>query len=124
MVVNPIDAVFLPYSFLSGNGNENKRYFFSKYGQMGVSIRKKLIHVEASRNLIDLFIPFTYGRRKQLLPRIYNCLKRSNIYTLLDLLNNSQEDLMKMEHFRLEDVKQILGILENHFAIDLPKNKF
>ncbi|KAG9156840.1 hypothetical protein Leryth_026503 [Lithospermum erythrorhizon] len=47
-----------------------------------------------------------------------------SIYTLLDLLNNSQEDLMKMEHFRLEDVKQILGILENHFAIDLPKNKF
>ncbi|CAL5368525.1 unnamed protein product [Camellia sinensis] len=57
-------------------------------------------------------------------PRIYNCLKRSNIYTLLDLLNNTQEDLMKIEHFRIEDVNQILGILEKHFAIDLLKNKF
>lgn len=50
--------------------------------------------------------------QSELPTRIYNCLKRSNIYTLLDLLNNSQEDLMKTEHFRIEDVKQILGILE------------
>ena len=62
--------------------------------------------------------------QSELPPRIYNCLKRSNIYTLLDLLNNSQEDLMKMEHFHIEDVKQILGILEKNFVIDLPKNKF
>lgn len=48
----------------------------------------------------------------------------SNIYTLLDLLNNSQEDLMKIEHFRSEDVKRILGILEKYFVIDLAKNKF
>nr|WOL38358.1 RNA polymerase alpha subunit [Utricularia gibba] len=61
--------------------------------------------------------------QSELSPRIYNCLKRSNIYTLLDLLNNSQEDLMKIEHFRPEDVKQILGILQNHFAIDLPYQK-
>nr|YP_010939872.1 RNA polymerase alpha subunit [Nothapodytes nimmoniana]WLG31417.1 RNA polymerase alpha subunit [Nothapodytes nimmoniana] len=56
--------------------------------------------------------------------RIYNCLKGSNIYTLLDLLNNSQEDLMKIKHLGLEDIKQILSILEKHFSIDLPKNKF
>ena len=59
--------------------------------------------------------------QSELPPRIYNYLKRSNIYTLLDLLNNSQEDLMKIEHFRINDVKQILGILEKHFSIDLPK---
>nr|WOC92391.1 RNA polymerase alpha subunit [Utricularia volubilis] len=62
--------------------------------------------------------------QSELSPRVYNCLKRSNIYTLLDLLNNSQEDLMKIEHFRTEDVNQILGILQNHFEMDLPKNKF
>nr|YP_009556612.1 RNA polymerase alpha subunit [Drosophyllum lusitanicum]QBC67533.1 RNA polymerase alpha subunit [Drosophyllum lusitanicum]QBC72938.1 RNA polymerase alpha subunit [Drosophyllum lusitanicum]QBE87518.1 RNA polymerase alpha subunit [Drosophyllum lusitanicum] len=55
--------------------------------------------------------------------RIYNCLKKSNIHTLLDLLNKSQEDLMKMEHFRIEDVKQILDTLEKHFKIDLAKNR-
>nr|YP_010581434.1 RNA polymerase alpha subunit [Triphyophyllum peltatum]UZT27839.1 RNA polymerase alpha subunit [Triphyophyllum peltatum] len=55
-------------------------------------------------------------------PRIYNCLKKSNIHTLLDLLNNSQEDLMKIEHFCIEDVKQILGTLEKYFAMELAKN--
>nr|YP_010186987.1 RNA polymerase alpha subunit [Dasymalla teckiana]QVL24639.1 RNA polymerase alpha subunit [Dasymalla teckiana] len=57
-------------------------------------------------------------------PRVYNCLKRSGIYTLLDLLNNSQEDLMKIQHFRLEDLKELLDILEKHFVIHLPKKKF
>nr|AJS14452.1 RNA polymerase alpha subunit [Ruellia breedlovei] len=57
-------------------------------------------------------------------PRVYNCLKKSDIYTLSDLLNNSQEDLRKIEHFCLEDVKEILSILEKHFAIDLPKKRF
>nr|YP_009569629.1 RNA polymerase alpha subunit [Reaumuria trigyna]QBC69711.1 RNA polymerase alpha subunit [Reaumuria trigyna] len=60
----------------------------------------------------------------ELPPKIYNCLKKSNIHTLLDLLNNNQEDLMKIENFRIEDVKQILSTLEKYFAIDLPKNKF
>nr|YP_009925714.1 RNA polymerase alpha subunit [Incarvillea compacta]QNH82806.1 RNA polymerase alpha subunit [Incarvillea compacta] len=54
----------------------------------------------------------------ELSPRLYNCLKRSNIDTLFDLLNKSQEDLMKMEHFRIEDGKQILDILANYFVID------
>nr|QGT34474.1 RNA polymerase alpha subunit [Utricularia amethystina] len=61
--------------------------------------------------------------QSELSPRVYNCLKRSNIYTLLDLLNNSQEDLLKIEHFRPEDVKQILGILQKHFTIDLSYEK-
>nr|WOC92309.1 RNA polymerase alpha subunit [Utricularia triloba] len=61
--------------------------------------------------------------QSDLSPRIYNCLKRSNIDTLLDLLNNSQEDLLKIEHFQPEDVKLVLGILQNHFPIDLPYQK-
>nr|WOC92222.1 RNA polymerase alpha subunit [Utricularia tricolor] len=61
--------------------------------------------------------------QSELSPRVYNCLKKSNIYTLLDLLNNSQEDLLKIEHFRPEDVKQILGILQKHFTIDLSYEK-
>lgn len=48
-------------------------------------------------------------------PRIYNCLKKSNIHTLADLLNNSQEDLIKIEHFDIDDVKKILDILEKQF---------
>ena len=34
------------------------------------------------------------------------------VSTLLDLLNNSQTDFMKMKHFRREDIKHILDILE------------
>nr|YP_010215010.1 RNA polymerase alpha subunit [Aucuba chlorascens]UBQ34467.1 RNA polymerase alpha subunit [Aucuba chlorascens]WEP25176.1 RNA polymerase alpha subunit [Aucuba albopunctifolia var. angustula] len=159
----PIDAVFMPvrnvnYSIHSyGNGNEKQEILFLEIWTNGSLTPKEALH-EASRNLIDLFIPFLHMEEEnlhlednqhtvplspftfhdklaklrknkialksifidqsELPPRIYNCLKRSNIYTLLDLLNNSQEDLMKIEQFRIEDVKQILGILEKHFAID------
>nr|UDN41600.1 RNA polymerase alpha subunit [Carpodetus archboldianus] len=166
----PIDAVFMPVRNVNhsihsyGNGNEKHEILFLEIWTNGSLTPKEALH-EASRNLIDLFIPFLHTEEEnlhlednqhtvplrpftfheklaklkkkkkialksifidqsELPPRIYNCLKRSNIDTLLDLLNNSQEDLMKMEHFHIEDVKQILGILEKHFVIDLPKNKF
>ena len=154
-----IDAVFMPvrnanHSVHSyGNGNEKQEILFLEIWTNGSLTPKEALH-EASRNLIDLFIPFLHAeeenlhlennqhnvtlpffpfhdrlaklRKKkkeialkyifidqsELPPRIYNCLKKSNIHTLLDLLNNSREDLMKIEHFRIEDVKQILGILE------------
>nr|UNZ91248.1 RNA polymerase alpha subunit [Solanum americanum] len=167
----PIDAVFMPvrnanHSIHSyGNGNEKQEILFIEIWTNGSLTPKEALH-EASRNLIDLFIPFLHmeednlylqdnqhtvplspftfhdklaklieNKKKlalksifidqsELSSRIYNCLKMSNIYTLLDLLNNSQEDLMKIEHFRSEDIKQILGILEKYFVIDLAKNKF
>nr|YP_010312914.1 RNA polymerase alpha subunit [Nyctocalos pinnatum] len=167
----PIDAVFMPvrnanHSIHSyGNGNEKQEILFLEIWTNGSLTPKEALH-EASRNLIDLFIPFLYMEEEnshlennqhavplfpftfhdklnkliknkkeialksifidqlELPPRIYNCLKKSNISTLLDLLNNSQEDLMKIEHFRIEDVKQILVLLEKHLAIFLPKNKF
>nr|YP_009630924.1 RNA polymerase alpha subunit [Bongardia chrysogonum]QBZ77339.1 RNA polymerase alpha subunit [Bongardia chrysogonum] len=167
----PIDAVFMPvrnanHSIHSyGNGNEKQEILFLEIWTNGSLTPKEALH-EASRNLIDLFIPFLHSEEQDItlelednqnrvilplfifheglaklkkneialkcifidqseLPsRIYNCLKRSNIHTLLDLLNKSQEDLLKIEHFRIEDVKRILGILQKHFVIDLPKKKF
>ena len=165
----PIDAIFMPVRnanhSIHSYENGNKEILFLEIWTNGSLTPKEALY-EASRNLIDLLIPFLHTKEEnlnlegnqhmvplppftfydklakltknkkkmalksifidqsELPPRIYNCLKRSNIYTLLDLLNNSQEDLMKMEHFRIEDVKQILGILEKNFVIDLPKNKF
>nr|WBU11682.1 RNA polymerase alpha subunit [Lavandula dentata] len=165
----PIDAVFMPVRNVNhsihsyGNGNEKQEILFLEIWTNGSLTPKEALQ-EASRNLIDLFIPFLYKEEEnlplednqhtvplspftfhnkldkvrknkialksifidqsELSPRVYNCLIRSNIYTLLDLMNKSQEDLMKIEHFRLEDVKQILGILEKNFAIFLPKKKF
>nr|YP_010020107.1 RNA polymerase alpha subunit [Primula annulata]QOJ51409.1 RNA polymerase alpha subunit [Primula annulata] len=167
----PIDALFMPvrnanHSIHSyGNGNEKQEILFIEIWTNGSLTPKEALH-EASRNLIDLFIPFFHTEEEnlnlddnkhkvtlplftfndklvklkknkkkialkyifidqlKLPPRIYNCLKRSNIYTLLDLLNNTQEDLMKIEHFHIEDVKQILSILEKQFEMDLLKNEF
>nr|YP_009108875.1 RNA polymerase alpha subunit [Pentalinon luteum]AIW05719.1 RNA polymerase alpha subunit [Pentalinon luteum]WEV91120.1 RNA polymerase alpha subunit [Pentalinon luteum] len=160
----PIDAVFMPvrnanHSIHSyGTRNQNQEILFLEIWTNGSLTPKEALH-EASRNLIDLVIPFLHMEEEsshlennqhvvpllpftfhdklnklikkkkeialksifidqlELPPRIYNCLKRSNIYTLLDLLNNSQEDLMKIEHFRIEDVKQILVVLEKDLAI-------
>nr|YP_010504032.1 RNA polymerase alpha subunit [Chrysosplenium hydrocotylifolium]UXE32581.1 RNA polymerase alpha subunit [Chrysosplenium hydrocotylifolium] len=155
----PIDAVFMPvrnanHSIHSyGNGNENQEILFLEIWTNGSLTPNEALH-EASRNLINLFIPFLHGEEEkednqhtvtlplftfhdrlaklkknkkeiafksifidqlELPPRIYTCLKRSNIHTLLDLLNNNQEDLMKIEHFYIEDVKEIFGFLEKYF---------
>nr|YP_010631880.1 RNA polymerase alpha subunit [Costus dubius]YP_010632056.1 RNA polymerase alpha subunit [Costus woodsonii]WBP61834.1 RNA polymerase alpha subunit [Costus dubius]WBP62098.1 RNA polymerase alpha subunit [Costus woodsonii] len=169
----PIDAVSMPvrnmnhsiYSY--GNGNEKQEILFLEIWTNGSLTPKEALY-EASRNLIDLFIPFLHAEEENInfkenknrftlplftfqdrltnlnlkknkkeiplkcifidqseLPsRTYNCLKRSNIHTLLDLLSKSQEDLMRIEYFRIEDVKEISDTLQKHFAIDLPKNKF
>nr|YP_009093832.1 RNA polymerase alpha subunit [Luzuriaga radicans]AIT16021.1 RNA polymerase alpha subunit [Luzuriaga radicans] len=167
----PIDAVYMPVRNVNHsihsyeNGNEKQEILFLEIWTNGSLTPKEALY-EASRNLIDLFIPFLHveeedinfkedkdkftpppfpfqdrlinlKKNKKRIPlkfifidqlelpsRTYNCLKRSNIHTLLDLLSNSQEDLMRIEYFRIEDVKQILDTLQKHFAIDLPKNKF
>nr|QDP14111.2 RNA polymerase alpha subunit [Chrysosplenium ramosum] len=158
----PIDAVFMPvrnanHSIHSyGNGNEKQEILFLEIWTNGSLTPNEALH-EASRNLINLFIPFLHGKEEnlklednqrtvtlplftfhdrlaklrknkkeiafksifidqlELPPRIYTCLKRSNIHTLLDLLNNNKEDLLKIEHFRIEDVKEIFGFLEKYF---------
>nr|QHN57284.1 RNA polymerase alpha subunit [Robiquetia spathulata] len=166
----PIDIVSMPvrnanHSIHSyGNGNEKQEILFIEIWTNGSLTPKEALY-EASRNLIDLLIPFLHAEEEDMnfkenenrwnLPRFsfqdkfnnlkknkkeipltcifidqselssrtYNCLKRSNIHTLLDLLSYSQEDLMKMEYFRTEDVKQILSTIQNHFAINLLKKK-
>nr|NP_084829.1 RNA polymerase alpha subunit [Lotus japonicus]Q9BBQ4.1 RecName: Full=DNA-directed RNA polymerase subunit alpha; Short=PEP; AltName: Full=Plastid-encoded RNA polymerase subunit alpha; Short=RNA polymerase subunit alpha [Lotus japonicus]BAB33228.1 RNA polymerase alpha subunit [Lotus japonicus] len=161
-----IDAIFMPvrnanhsiHSYV--NGNEKQEILFLEIWTNGSLTPKEALY-EASRNLIDLFIPFLHAEEEklnfennehkvtlplftchdllaktklkkkkkeiafksifidqlELPPKIYNCLKKSNIHTLLELLTKSKEDLMKIEHFRVEDVKHILDILEieKHF---------
>nr|YP_009973431.1 RNA polymerase alpha subunit [Halophila beccarii]YP_009973468.1 RNA polymerase alpha subunit [Halophila beccarii]QNH92882.1 RNA polymerase alpha subunit [Halophila beccarii]QNH92919.1 RNA polymerase alpha subunit [Halophila beccarii] len=167
----PIDAVSMPVRNVNhsiydyGNENEKQEILFLEIWTNGSLTPKEALY-EASRNLIDLFIPFLHAEEEntnleenknqltlplfafherfsyrkrdqkeiawksifidqfQLSSRAYNCLKRSNIHTLWDLLSHSKEDLMRMEDFRAEDGKQILSILKERFAIDLPKNPF
>nr|YP_010225705.1 RNA polymerase alpha subunit [Grevillea robusta]UDD74556.1 RNA polymerase alpha subunit [Grevillea robusta] len=158
----PIDAVFMPvrnanYSIHSyGNGNKKQEILFLEIWTNGSLTPKEALY-EASRNLIDLFIPFLHAQEGdiklkdnqnrvalpffifhnrlaklsknkkamawkpifidqfELSPKAYNCLKRSNIHTLLDLLNKSEEDLMEMKDLSLEDLKKIVNILEKNF---------
>lgn len=156
----PIDAIFMPVRNANHSihyyGNEKQEILFLEIWTNGSLTPKEALH-EASRNLIDFFIPFLHVEEEnlhlednqhkitlpiftfhdrltklrknkekialksifidqsELSPRIYNCLKSSNIHTLLDFLNKSREDLMRIEHFRIEDVKQIWGILQKHF---------
>nr|YP_010628786.1 RNA polymerase alpha subunit [Begonia egregia]WBN95732.1 RNA polymerase alpha subunit [Begonia egregia] len=159
-----IDAVFMPvrnanhsiHSYVKGN--EKQEILFLEIWTNGSLTPKEALH-EASRNLIDLFIPFLHVEEEnfhltnnqhkmtlpiftfhdrlaklrknkkeiafksifidqsELPPRIYNYLKRSNIHTLLDLLNNNPDELMKIKNFRIEDINHILNILEieKHF---------
>nr|YP_010117544.1 RNA polymerase alpha subunit [Begonia coptidifolia]QPM99811.1 RNA polymerase alpha subunit [Begonia coptidifolia] len=159
-----IDAVFMPvrnanhsiHSYV--NGNEKQEILFLEIWTNGSLTPKEALH-EASRNLIDLFIPFLHAEEEnfhltnnqhkitlpiftfhdrlaklrknkkeiafksifidqsEFPPRIYNCLKRSNIHTLLDLLNNNPDELMKINNFCIEDINHILNILEieKHF---------
>nr|YP_009442538.1 RNA polymerase alpha subunit [Codonopsis minima]ATO90218.1 RNA polymerase alpha subunit [Codonopsis minima]QAT97870.1 RpoA [Codonopsis lanceolata]QCL17015.1 RpoA [Codonopsis lanceolata] len=166
----PIGGVFMPVRNVNhsihsyGTGNEKQEILFLEIWTNGSLTPKEALH-EATRNLIDFFIPFLHTEEEnfhlednqhrvplrpstlsekfvkitknekkialksifidqsELPPRVYNCLKSNDIYTLLDLLTKSQEDLMQMEHFRIEDVKKILDILEKNFGVDLPKNK-
>ncbi|KAE9591169.1 DNA-directed RNA polymerase subunit alpha [Lupinus albus] len=53
------------------------------------------------KNKKEIALKSIFIDQLELFPRIYNCLKRSNINTLFDLLNISEEDLTKMEHFRV-----------------------
>ena len=77
-----------------------------------------LVKDKLRKNKKEIALKSIFIDQLELPPRIYNCLKRSNIHTLLELLNNSQEDLLKFEHFRVEDGKSILDILkiQNYFS--------
>ena len=65
-----------------------------------------------NKNSTEISLKSIFIDQSKLPPRIYNCLKGSNIHTLLDLLNNIQTDFMKMKHFGREDIKHIFDILE------------
>nr|YP_009732810.1 RNA polymerase alpha subunit [Buxbaumia aphylla]AAW81772.1 RNA polymerase alpha subunit [Buxbaumia aphylla]QHU77152.1 RNA polymerase alpha subunit [Buxbaumia aphylla] len=165
-----IDAIFMPirnanYSVHSfENENKTQEMLFIEIWTNG-SITPKDALYEASRSLIDLFIPFLHAERREIIneleneyklsnisyfssfspladkitkevsfkhifidqlelpARAYNCLKRVNVNTLADLLNYSQEDLMKIKNFGKKSVEQVLEALQKQFSINLPKNK-
>jgi DNA-directed RNA polymerase subunit alpha len=55
--------------------------------------------------------------------RAYNCLKRSNVHTLKDLLQYSQEDLLELKNFGQKSASEVCASLESRFGQTLPKRK-
>nr|ANP95936.1 RNA polymerase alpha subunit [Pyrola rotundifolia] len=58
--------------------------------------------------------PCCYIDQLELPPRIYNCLVRTNLYSVWNLLNATHEDFMKIEDLGIEDIKQIAHSLEKY----------
>ena len=59
----------------------------------------------------------------ELSPRISNCLKRANIHTIADLLNYTQEDLLKIKNFGKKSVEQVSLVLRKRFNMELLPTK-
>ena len=55
--------------------------------------------------------------------RTSNCLKKAEIYTVLQLLNYTQEDLLKIKNLGKRSAEQILKALQEHFGRTLPKTR-
>nr|QWW93220.1 RNA polymerase alpha subunit [Lunularia cruciata] len=167
----PVDAVFMPirnanYSVHSFESEKKtKEILFLEIWTDGSLTPKEALY-EASRNLIDLFIPLINSEKKEknfgiektnelnisyfpfqsisldiekmtkdvafkhifidqleLPARAYNCLKKVNVHTIADLLNYSEDDLIKIKNFGKKSVEQVLEALKKRFSIQLPKNK-
>nr|WRK68051.1 RNA polymerase alpha subunit [Phylloglossum drummondii] len=55
----------------------------------------------------------------ELSPKAYKFLKKINVHTISDLLEYSQDDLMKMKNFGKKSVEQVLEALQKRFEIRL-----
>nr|UTS56990.1 RNA polymerase alpha subunit [Schizaea tenella] len=53
-------------------------------------------------------------------PRVYNCLKRANVNTIMDLSNYTQEDLRKINNFGKRSVDRVSEALWERSSIKLP----
>nr|YP_009548522.1 RNA polymerase alpha subunit [Tryonia myriophylla]AYW15343.1 RNA polymerase alpha subunit [Tryonia myriophylla] len=71
-------------------------------------------------NLEGTLLKNTFIDQLELPARAFNCLKRAEIHTIADLLNYSQEDLLKIRNFGQKSVDQLSKALRERFAKELP----
>jgi DNA-directed RNA polymerase subunit alpha len=55
--------------------------------------------------------------------RAYNCLKRAQIFSVADLLDYSEEDLLEIKNFGYKSAEEVMQALQNYLGITLPKTK-
>nr|YP_009424152.1 RNA polymerase a-subunit [Schizaea pectinata]APT66080.1 RNA polymerase a-subunit [Schizaea pectinata] len=56
----------------------------------------------------------------ELPPRVYNCLKRADVNTIMDLLNYTREDLRKIKNFGRRSADRVSAALWERSSIKLP----
>lgn len=52
--------------------------------------------------------------------RSYNCLKRAQIHTVLDLLDYSQQHLLEIKNFGQKSAEEVAQALQNRLGLELP----
>eukprot|EP00246_Nothoceros_aenigmaticus_P004782 TRINITY_DN1647_c0_g1_i1.p1 TRINITY_DN1647_c0_g1~~TRINITY_DN1647_c0_g1_i1.p1 ORF type:complete len:358 (-),score=18.50 TRINITY_DN1647_c0_g1_i1:405-1478(-) len=85
------------------------------------SLRPLLTSVGEIRK--EVSFKYIFIDQLELPARAYNGLKKVNVHTISDLLNYSQEDLMKIRNFGKKSIQQVIEALQKRFAIHLPRNK-
>jgi DNA-directed RNA polymerase subunit alpha len=53
--------------------------------------------------------------------RSYNCLKKAQIHTVVDLLDYSQQHLLEIKNFGFKSAEEVVQALQTRFGIELPK---
>nr|YP_003933879.1 RNA polymerase alpha subunit [Erodium texanum]ACH47362.1 RNA polymerase alpha subunit [Erodium texanum]ADJ66276.1 RNA polymerase alpha subunit [Erodium texanum] len=153
----PIDAVFMPvknvnHSIHAYENGSHEMLFFEIWTNGSLTPKEALR--EASRKLINLFIPFLHAEEEnshlennqnqhteelsidlcglkdiyidqlvELPPRLYNSLKGSGIHTVMDLMDKNTDALMKIPHFRHEDVEKVMNILNKNISQHLSQRR-
>ncbi|WP_254175173.1 DNA-directed RNA polymerase subunit alpha C-terminal domain-containing protein [Planktothrix pseudagardhii] len=59
----------------------------------------------------------------QLSVRSYNCLKRAQINSVRDLLDYTQEGLLKIKHLGQQSTEEVIEALQKRLGITLPKER-
>lgn len=67
----------------------------------------------------DIAFKHIFIDQLELPARAYNCLKRVDVHTIADLLNYTENDLVKIKNFGKKSVEQVLEALKNRFSINL-----
>ena len=108
--ITPIEAVSLASSFL-------EEVFRSLKLEKSI-VQIPLVEDEQKQEFTSIMI-----EDLELSVRAYNCLKRSNVHTLKDLLQYSQEDLLELKNFGQKSASEVCASLESRFGQTLPKRK-
>nr|YP_009122061.1 DNA-directed RNA polymerase subunit alpha [Choreocolax polysiphoniae]AJH65819.1 DNA-directed RNA polymerase subunit alpha [Choreocolax polysiphoniae] len=135
-----IDAIFMPIKRINYQIKEkkiNSTYIREKLF-LEVLTNGSLSPQEAINNgadiLTNLFHPLTninfkstHNKKKNqflieelyLSVRTYNCLKRAQIHSIPDLLNYSQQELLKLKYFGKKSIDEVVKVLNTKLNINL-----